>query len=219
MPTNAKPWLILMLKAPVSGQVKTRLAADIGDEAALRIYRAMVERIARTVLGAGGGDWQPVVAFTPDSAGDDIRRWLAPMVREGTLYLPQGAGDLGARLTSVFERCFDAGASAVLAIGADCIDIAPGEIRSCIDSLSASNLVVGPAEDGGYWIVGMRGRHFGIFENMPWSSPELIGATRRRAGELRLELAEAPTKSDIDTRRDLDRLAPALRAEIGPIST
>ena len=210
-----KPWVVLMMKAPEPGEVKTRLAAEIGDARATALYRSFVERTVRTLSGKGERDWRSVIAYTPAKAGDSIRQWLAPLLDSTALFIAQPEGNLGVRLESAFARGFDEGAPSVLALGADCLDVAPEEIRGCLHDLEASPVTIGEALDGGYWVIGMSGRHFELFRDMPWSTPELCKDTRRRAAEMGLAIAEQGVKSDIDTMADLRSLDASTLAELG----
>lgn len=208
-------FLVLMMKAPVPGKVKTRLAAEIGPERATALYRKFVEHLIGALFAPADRTWRPVIAYSPADSGDAVRDWLGPLVPRETLFLPQPEGDLGARLERVFADGFDAGADSVIAIGADCLDIDATEIRSCFDALADAPVVMGEALDGGYWLIGMSGRHFELFESMPWSTSRLAEATRERARQLNLKIAERAKKSDVDTKADLDGLGARLKQKLG----
>jgi hypothetical protein len=204
-----------MMKAPTPGRVKTRLAATLGAERAAELYRRFVEHLARTLLADPERPWRPVVAFDPPSAESELRAWLAPICSPQTLFMPQAEGDLGARLRSAFARAFAAGAPSALAIGADCLEIAPDEIAAAFDALRSADVALGPTADGGYWTIGLSAPRLEIFDDMPWSQPSLAEATRRRAGELGLQVSERPRKSDIDEEGDLARLPQAVKRVVG----
>jgi len=207
--------LILMMKAPTPGRVKTRLAKTIGPEAAARLYRAFVERLARELLAAPGRSWTPAVAFDPPEAEAALQAWLRPILPPEVAFWPQGPGDLGDRLRGAFERAFAAGARAVLALGADCLEITPEELQAGFGALEKFPVLLGPAEDGGYWTLGLAGPYYDLLRDMPWSSPDLAESTRRRARQLDLPLAELPPKRDVDEAEDLERLPEALKRLIG----
>lgn len=213
--SDNRPWLVLMMKAPEPGKVKTRLGAEIGVRRAAELYRRFVEYLVEKILSDSSRTWLPVVAYTPAAAEVTVREWLAPILPAETLFVPQREGDLGEKLRGVFAWGFDAGASSVLAIGADCLDITPADITACFEALHSAPLAMGESLDGGYWVIGMSDRHFEIFEHMPWSTPELARATRDRADSLDLAIAEQGRNFDIDTRADLKRLAPAIRDAVG----
>lgn len=214
-PNQPKPWLVLMMKAPRAGAVKTRLGAEIGMERAAAIHRAFVERLVRSPLSAPARAWTPVIAFDPPDGANGIQDWLRPIAAKDTVWVPQSPGDLGARLEAVFGAGFAADAPAVAAIGADCLDISADEIAAAFAALRRAPIVMGPAEDGGYWLIALGKPHYEIFRGMPWSQPTLADATRALAASRGWPIAELATKFDVDTRADLLRLDAGLRHSIG----
>lgn len=214
MPETELPWLIVMMKAPEPGRVKTRLARAIGDRRAAELYRRFVEYLLTEVICASEAKWRPLIAFAPDHAEAEVKAWLEPLVPEATLFIAQGEGDLGDRLKRVFQAAFDQGAPAVAALGTDCLQIKPEDLDHAFADLHSAPLILGEAEDGGYWIVGMNAMHSGIFESMPWSEPTLAARTRDKAAALGLTIAEQPSNFDIDTVEDLAKLSPELRARL-----
>ena len=213
--SESLPWLVLMMKAPEPGKVKTRLAADIGDGPAESIYRKMVETIVARVLSDPGRVWKPVIAYTPADKLEVIETWLRPLTGEGLRFVAQPEGDLGNRLEAIFSEGMGVGAPAVVAIGADCVQLTAADIHKCFDDLVSAPIVLGETLDGGYWTIGMSGPHLELLRDMPWSTPALAEQTRKRAHSLGLKIAEQPRYFDIDTKADLDRLSSDLRAEIG----
>jgi uncharacterized protein len=210
----SKPWLILMLKAARPGHVKTRLAAEIGTATATDIYRRFVDYLVRRLFADPDSSWQPVVAFDPPGQAASIEAWLRPMVAAGTIFHPQRGGNLGERLRDVFRNAFDSGAPAVLAIGTDCLEIDSDEIESCLADLRSPGVVMGPARDGGYWLVGMSHPWLNLFEDMPWSGPDLAEATRRKAAGLGIRLVERAVRLDVDHLDDLKGLPNSILSEL-----
>ena len=187
-----RPVAILFLKAPLLGGVKTRLAADIGTFAAWRFHGATAQRIG--VRLARHPEWDLVVATTPRRAGAHLRRGLPRLA--GLPRIGQGEGDLGVRMA----RCLDRFAPRPrLLVGADIPGITAGVIGHAFDLLRRSDLVFGPAEDGGFWLVGQRGPAAGAqpFAGVPWSSPETLAATLRNLPRHR-RVSCAATLADID---------------------
>ncbi len=213
-PEAALPWLIIMMKAPEPGRVKTRLAKSIGDRGAAQLYRRFVEYLLSEIIAAPGTQWRPMIAFAPDHAEAEIRAWLEPLAPEATPFIAQGEGDLGCRLIRVFETAFSQGAPAVAALGTDCVALKPEDLERAFADLRGAPLIMGEAEDGGYWIVGMNAMRSGIFESMPWSEPTLAARTRAKASALGLAIAEQPLNFDIDTVDDLAKLSLELRAHL-----
>jgi len=205
------PRILIYLKAPRIGTVKTRLAREVGDEAALAIYRELVERQLRQ-LPAG---WPVEIHHAPADAGDEMRAWLGP----GYDYHPQCDGDLGARLVHGFASNFARGARAVLAIGGDCPTLDASCLEQAARELLVQDVVLGPATDGGYYLIGLRQNTPELFTGIPWSTAEVLGATLRRAKAAGLSVHLLDEKEDIDDaaawrrfqaqRLDQDRREPA----------
>lgn len=209
------PRVLLMMKAPREGQVKTRLAAEIGHRNATLLYRGFTEHLCRVLFSNAAAPWESVFACTPSDSIDEIQGWLRSIVHERVRFVPQVDGDLGARLEAQFAAAFSEGAPAVLAVGTDCLEISREEVESCLDSLKTHDVVLGEALDGGYWCIGLSGPHFGLFRQMPWSRPDLAATTRARARTLGLRVAERARRRDIDERSDLDRLPEEVRRSAG----
>ena len=163
--------LVLFVRAPMRGAVKSRLAADIGKDAALAFYR----RTLHDVLWRLGRDprWQTWLAVTPDSAARQPGVW--PSVPRLQV-IPQGHGDLGERMEAPL-RTLPTGP--VVIVGSDIPDIAPAHILQAFDALGRHDMVFGPARDGGYWLVGAKRRPVphGLFENVRWSTGHALADT------------------------------------------
>jgi hypothetical protein len=191
------PVVVAMLKAPRLGAVKTRLGDVIGHEAAVGIYRCLVVR----QLAAVPAGWSVEVHFAPADAGPAMRAWLGPAHR----YFPQSEGDLGARVQAAIDGAFSRGATAVLVVGGDCPELGTALLRQAADALSGQDLVLGPTVDGGYYLIGMRGRQPGLFSDMPWSTSAVFEETMKRAQALGLTVEKLPMLYDVDTAEDLSR--------------
>lgn len=182
----------MFLKAPLIGAVKTRLAAEIGAPAAWRFYRETAQRIGARL--ARCPEWDLVVAATPRRSARHLRRGLPRLA--GLTCVEQGEGDLGARMA----RCLDRFAPRPrLLFGADIPSVDAVAIGRAFDRLRRSDVLFGPAEDGGFWLVGQRGpeRCAGLFDGVPWSSPETLAATLRNVPRHR-RAAFAETLADVD---------------------
>lgn len=197
----AQTRIIVFLRAPQPGFVKTRLAAAIGAEAACAAYRQMVEQVLPVVRAVR---LPTELRFTPDDAREEIKAWAAP----GWETQPQGAGDLGARLTRAFEAAFASGASRAIVIGTDCPSLAASDLRAADRALRRCDLVVGPAADGGYWLIGLCRPAPGLFDAVPWSTDQVLGVTLHKARQLRLSVELLRILEDIDTAEDWDRVRP-----------
>src|SRR5262245_47145077 len=140
--------LMVFVKAPRRGAVKTRLARTLGAVAAEAAYRHLVETLLNQLDGVRGVD----LCFSPDDAASEVQHWL----KEGWSSSPQGDGDLGQRLHSASQRAFQSGAKRVVIIGSDCRAVRAGDIREAWSGLATHDVVLGPATDGGYWLIGLR---------------------------------------------------------------
>ena len=176
-------------RRPHLGQVKTRLAASIGDAAALDFY---VTTLRRTVAELTDARWRTVLAVTPDDAVD------SPLFPPGPARVPQGDGDLGQRM----RRCLDRAPAVV--VGSDIPGIEAAHVADAIDRLATADIVLGPAEDGGYWLVGSREPPpLTIFRNVRWSTEHALADTRANLDGMRV--ACAATLWDVDDEAGFSR--------------
>lgn len=191
------PQLVIMAKQPLIGRVKTRLARDIGHVEALRFYREAAAGLIRRV----GADprWQTVIAVAPDRTVHEKGIWPEDMPRVG-----QGEGDLGRRMGSLFR---DLPPGPVVIVGADIPDIGKAHIAAAFAALGASDTVIGPADDGGYWLIGMkrRPRVREIFEGVRWSSEHAMEDTLKNIRRQNMSVCVLERLCDIDTGADLAR--------------
>ena len=186
--------LLIMVKAPRLGFAKTRLGLAIGPEKARLAYLEMVRQLVNQL--APISDVQ--LRFTPDDAHSEVAGWLHP----GWTAAPQGEGDLGIRLARAFADLFSQGARRIVAIGADCPWVISQDILGAWEKLHHYDVVLGPAKDGGYWLIGLRQSCPHLFEGIPWSSSSVFSETERRTRELGLSLRRCRELSDIDTAED-----------------
>ena len=183
--------LIIFVKAPRVGAVKTRLAESIGAEAACAAYRQM----AGVLVTQLSGEREVLLRFTPDDAGLEIQPWL----RSGWRCSPQEAGDLGERLKRAFDDAFGEGATRVVIIGSDCPAITSDDIVAARQALETHDLVLGPARDGGYWLVGLRESQPALFDEMIWSTSTVLRDTLDRARRPGLQTHLRRELMDVDS--------------------
>jgi len=157
-----------MLKAPRAGFVKTRLARDIGETDSLAAYRVLVER----QMAALPEDWTAFVSFAPQDAEDEMQSWLGPHVQ----YLPQCDGDLGTRLDHVARKL----AGPLIFLGGDCPALTRSRLIEAAEALESTDLVIWPAEDGGYCLLGFRHRIPEIFSGVSWGTESVLQETLDR---------------------------------------
>ncbi len=202
--------LLLFLKEPLPGKVKTRLGDSLGAEQAAVVYRAMV-RLLLTQL-SGLEQCHLRFCYTPDDAHDAIRFWLLPEIMElpeiqlsleHIDFRPQGEGDLGARLTRSARQAFEEGYRKIAFIGSDCIEISSRWIHAAFAQLNDRNdAVIGPTPDGGYHLLAMQRYLPVLFKDIPWSTSATGQVTASRAAEEGISLYQLPPLPDIDTEED-----------------
>jgi rSAM/selenodomain-associated transferase 1 len=200
----------LILKSPRLGEAKTRLARDIGAARASAIYRALVEHQAAEIpLG-----WRVTVYFAPSNAGEEMKIWLAPLLRDGTRFVPQCDGDLGRRLVTAVRGEFDCGSKRVYLIGGDCPGLSRDYLYEADQALSDNDMVLGPAKDGGYVLLGIKGPHEVLFKDIAWSTPtvlhQTLAAARRQTLSVRL-LRPLVDIDDATALNDQSKIFPFLR--------
>jgi uncharacterized protein len=190
----------LFVKSPNLGEAKTRLARDIGAARATVIYRALVEHQAAEIPIA----WRVAVYFAPSNAGEDIRSWLAPQLQNGTRFVPQCDGDLGRRLVNAVRREFDNGSQRVYLIGSDCPALSRGYFDEADRALSDNDIVLGPARDGGYVLLAIKGPHEILFREIDWSTPAVLQQTLAAARRQALSVCLLRSLVDIDDTTSLN---------------
>jgi uncharacterized protein len=205
--TRTRPIAVaIMAKAPLPGQVKTRLCPPLSPDEAAGLYRCFLLDKIQQVRALERA--QPVIAYAPEDAGQ-IFGAMAPDLE----LLPQRGANLGVRLTGILERLLEAGHDGAVAIDSDTPTLPVRLLQQAVDRLAddpALDVVLGPTEDGGYYLIGLKAPQPVLFTDMPWSTADVLPETVRRAEGRRLRLAQLPPWYDVDTSEDLDRL----RAEL-----
>jgi uncharacterized protein len=188
------PAVAVFLKAPRAGGVKTRLAAEIGDRQALRLYRVMASRALAAVRDA---ELEATIWFAPLDAGTEMRHWLG----EQWDLRPQASGDLGARLAAA-EHAVARGRG-WLAIGGDCPRLDAELLGVAAAVVARDEVALGPSEDGGYYLIGGRTPlPPALFVGIPWSTSSVLAETRARLARAGIAWRELPTLRDVDTAAD-----------------
>jgi len=187
-------------KAPVPGQVKTRLAEVLGADAAAGLHAGLVRHALATAVASGLG---PVELWcAPDERHDFFERCAADF---GARLHAQRGADLGARMRFAFDEAFARG-EALVVMGADCPALRPGELRAAAAALRAHDVAIVPAEDGGYVLLAMARAVPEIFEGVAWGSPSVMGETRSRLAAAGVAWSELPASWDVDRPEDYERL-------------
>lgn len=199
-PSNGVPVLVFT-RTPVPGRVKTRLIPAIGPERAANLHRAMLWRAVATAVDAGIG---PVELWCSPSRDHP---YLRDIEREfdAALRIQSGA-DLGARMHRALTSKCGAGAGAVL-IGTDCPFLESADLQRAAQALRAgADAVLGPAEDGGYYLIGVRRSRMQVFSGIDWGSARVLDATRERLEALGWQWHELTLRRDVDRPDDLQAL-------------
>ena len=188
--------IVIFARAPVAGEVKTRLAKALGEDTALALYEAFLDDACQLTAGLGA---RRVLAV----AGDIDHASLQRLAKSQRLELaPQGEGDLGARLDRAMTR--ELGRGPVVIIGSDAPTLPRAELHRALDALVSHDVVLGPARDGGYWLIGARVPVPELFSDIPWSTPEVLPRTLARVGERPHVLLRE--HYDVDTGEDVQHL-------------
>jgi rSAM/selenodomain-associated transferase 1 len=196
-------------RAPVPGQVKTRLQPLLGADGAAALQAGLVRRALSTALAAGVGEVE--LHCAPDERHEFFARCAE---RFRVRLVAQRGADLGERMRASFDRAFDDGTALVL-IGSDCPALAPGDLRAARDALRATPAVIAPAEDGGYVLVGLSQPVPGLFEDVAWGTAAVLRQTRKRFEAAGVRCAEIRELWDVDRPEDYARLqAEGLLAEV-----
>ena len=189
MKSNAQR-LIVFLKSPRLGFVKTRLGKSLGNDAALKIYCQLVEQLLERLSELANVE----LRVAPDDALEECRQWVRP----GWDLIPQGEGGLGERLSRAVKDAFDAGFRRVLVIGGDCPDVGLAQIDAAVAALDHDAVVLGPARDGGYWLLGSSHYWPRLFEGIDWSTEKVLAQTLDRAQQENLSVSLLEELEDID---------------------
>jgi uncharacterized protein len=198
--------VIIMVKYPLAGAVKTRLGRQIGMEKAAGLYRAFVRILLTTCRSTG---FDTVISCHPDYPVSDYREWLG----SGLAFMVQKGQDLGHKMRDAFEQGFALGYDKVILTGSDLPHLPAATIEDAAQKTGVCDVVIGPALDGGYYLVAMTQDRFfpEMFEDIPWSTPDVLRLTLEKIAACRRTPCLLKAMRDIDTLADLN----AVSAETG----
>lgn len=188
--------LIIFAKNPVLGKVKTRLAATLGNEKALEVYK---ELLAHTCDISSKVNAQKVVFYSDFIEKDDL--WGKADFDQAI----QNGEDLGKRMSNAFKEVFNTFDGKVIIIGTDCKELSTEIIDQAFNALEFVDIVLGPALDGGYYLIGMKSLNENLFENIAWSTSTVLEQTVGQINTRKLSFLLLKALSDIDTEEDLKR--------------
>lgn len=186
--------VIVFARPPVAGQVKTRLAAGVGAARALAVYEALLAHTCGAVRRAG---FDARVHLAGDIPERDL--WS----EAGFTRLPQHGADLGERMHEAFRTAFAEGVRKAVIIGTDCPGLTSATLHEAFQRLDEAEAVVGPADDGGYVLLGLTSPVRAIFENKVWSSDSVLADTLADFMRLGIDVARLEPMRDVDTTEDL----------------
>ena len=192
--------IIVFLRAPEKGRVKTRLARDIGDEKALALYKKFVQK---TLLAVEKSGVDHRICFFPAERQAMVEEWLG----QNHTYMHQAGEDLGHRMDNALSRVFSQGVQKAILIGTDIPDISARHLLAALDLLNKNDVVIGPSLDGGYWLIGFQrdGYCSELFRQIDWGTEAVFSATIEKCEVAGLSTGILTVLRDIDTLEDLQR--------------
>ncbi|MGD1701600.1 TIGR04282 family arsenosugar biosynthesis glycosyltransferase [Dapis sp. BLCC M229] len=194
--------LIIFTRYPEPGKTKTRLIPALGAEGAANLQFQMTET---TIKKANKLANMMSLSIEIRFAGGDLqlmKNWLGSDLK----YQEQGTGDLGERITRAFESAFDREMKSVVIIGTDCLSLTPEIMLQAFAKLTQSDLIIGPAIDGGYYLIGLKKIIPELFQEINWGTSEVLSKTVAIAQNINLAIDYLPELSDIDRPEDLEKL-------------
>lgn len=189
--------IILFVKYPVKGNVKTRLAKTIGDEKAVRLYKKLAENILASISNLKNS--YKYIFYSEKEEKELVRSWI----RKNYFYAAQEGDDLGERMKNAFRLVFSQGANKAIIIGTDIPDLTKETIQDAIDKLDENEIVIGPSPDGGYYLLGMKKYMPFLFDNIIYSTNSVLKDTIGKIKENKLSYHILQTLEDIDTEEEL----------------
>jgi uncharacterized protein len=199
LPLQAKTSIIVFVKDPQPGQVKTRLGRRIGDQRAAELYACFAQDVLATVHQLPAA---PFIFFAPADAQPQVERWL-----EGQQYYPQVGAALGERMSNAFAHCFAWGYERALIVGSDSPDLPLDYLQQALQQLALEQVVIGPSEDGGYYALGFTQQNYcpQVFEKIAWSTETVRSQTLQILAAYHRPVHQLPTWYDVDTLPELQR--------------
>lgn len=193
--------LIVFLKYPETKKVKTRLGEKIGELQATELYHEMASFIADSF--SGSRKWKTFFFYSPEERKKEIVEWLGD---KDALFFAQKGESLGQRMSGAFAKCFSLGFRNIVIIGTDCVMITEEDVETAFSLLSGGEFeaVLGPATDGGYYLLGLCRKTDAVFQDMQWSTARVFSETEKRMRKNGLRHAVMRELTDIDEEEDVN---------------
>ncbi len=192
-----KAALIIFQKNEELGKVKTRLAVTVGEEKALEIYRILISYTYQVIQDLPLTTYIFFSNFIPNSVADIPSNFV--------LRLQEGE-NLGERMSNAFQLLFKSGYQRILILGTDCAQLESRHIKDAIQKLDEKDVVIGPAEDGGYYLLGMNKSTTSLFEEIEWSTSQVFSQTIEKLTRAELSYDTIETLSDVDVEEDWEKV-------------
>lgn len=187
--------IMVFVRNPVLGKVKTRMAKKIGNKTALQIYKMLLLYTEKVVYQTRRCD--RAVFYSDFIEKEDI--WHDTVYQK---YVQEG-NDLGERIKNAFSLAFSKGYKNVIIIGSDCVEVTEAIFEDAFLKLNSNEVVIGPANDGGYYLLGIKSLHKELFENILWSTENVLLDTMNVCKNLNLKYFLLPSLSDVDTEESI----------------
>lgn len=191
---------IVFSRLPQAGNTKTRMIPALGPQGAADLQKQMTRRTLATIARTAS----LVACETQIRYTGGTREQMAEVFGNGLQYVPQGEGDLGARLQTAFAAAFDDRMNRVLCVGSDCPSLTHELLAQAYEQLTENDLVIGPALDGGYYLIGIKRNHPKLFTNIDWGTASVLAQTLAQAESLGLRVHQLAKLSDVDEPADLE---------------
>lgn len=190
--TDEDAAIIIFIKNPVLGKVKTRLAATIGEQAALDVYWQLIACLKNGVKGTTNPIYIYYSDYIEPDDGWPVRRYFKEV---------QSGKDLGERMSDALSRVLSSHQKAVL-IGSDCPMVDMALLQRAIRGFDKADVVIGPSPDGGYYLIGMKNHHDALFRDISWSTRDVLNATLEQAEKSSVSVHLLPELRDVDDESD-----------------
>ncbi len=194
--------LIIFTRYPEPGKAKTRLAYALGDQGAADMQKKLTEHTLAKIRQLQHIRNVGVLVYFAGGNLQHMEEWLGA----DFLYQPQENGDLGKRLAGACSDAFKQGYRRVVIIGSDCPGLTPTHIEQAFEALYGKDLVLGPATDGGYYLIGMNRENRSLFSQIPWGTETVMASTLKAGKKLGLTIKTLETLSDVDRPEDLKHI-------------